>query len=105
MPRTATTSDNPDGPLTMTAADLLTRSYSYAEHRRGCEASYRRSCQQSLGFAYDLVERSGSVREALHILGRAEAIAGELRRTRRDQGNGMLLDYIRARLHKRGSTA
>src|SRR5262245_32211565 len=76
-------SDIPDNPLrTATAADLIAKSYTFAELRQSSEASYRRGVHQSLAFAFGLVEESIDRRDALRRLGRAEKIAGDLRSTR-----------------------
>jgi hypothetical protein len=100
-------SDTPDPPRTRTAADIPAHKFSFDERRAGCEAAYRRGTHQAIAFCYDLVEESGSVREALRQLGRAERLAGRLRFTRKgkDRGRGMLLDTMRAELARRRKPA
>jgi hypothetical protein len=93
----------PHLPLTVSLADATA-----ADLKPGCraghEAAYRRGVHQALAFAGDLVDGANSLKGAQRILCRAENLAGELRYRRKDEGNMMLLDTIRGRLHgsKRG---
>jgi hypothetical protein len=68
------------------------------ERMKACEASYRRGVHQAIAFSGDIVDRSDSLKEARRLLTRAENHAGRLRFIRKDQGGGMLLDFIRQRL-------
>jgi hypothetical protein len=82
----------------MSTSDIMNHKYTWEEHLRGCEASYRRGVHQAMGFAFDLAEESDDRRDAMRRLARAEKIAGDLRFNRKDQGRGMLLHHIRQRL-------
>jgi hypothetical protein len=82
--------------LTVTAADLAKELT--PERRAAIEGAYRRGCHQALAFAADEAHRTRDVSEIRRVLRRAETLAGELRFTKKDQGNGMLLDHIRQRI-------
>ncbi len=75
-----------------TAADLDPRTL------RALEASYRRGVHQAIAFCGDIADGSVTLQEARRTLTRAENLAGRLRFIRKDEGRGMLLDHIRARL-------
>lgn len=84
--------------LVTTAAEILAKTYTYAEHLAGCEAAYRHGVQHGLTLAGDLADESGHVVEVRRRIARAERLAGELRGPRRNEGRGMVLDWIRGRL-------
>jgi hypothetical protein len=95
MDRTPTDLSNARLTVTLrdaTAADLQ------PDVLRLCESSYRRGVHQALALAGEIADWGDSVKEIRRVLSQAENVAGELRGHRRDQGHGMLIDYIRGRL-------
>jgi hypothetical protein len=56
------------------------------EGMEAVEASYRRAVQQTLAFAVEVAESSGSLHQAIRRLAAAEALAADLRHHRKDQG-------------------
>jgi len=71
------------------------------ERRAAHEAAYRRGVHQAFAFACDVAYQAETLKDARRVLRRCENVAGRLRFIRKDQGNMMLLDFIRARLSRR----
>ena len=92
-----TDNDKPDArKLTVTAADLL-KEWT-PERRAVAEGSYRRGCHQMAARSAPTLPIRRETFGRFVVRCGAETLAGKLRYTRKSEGNGMLLDYIRQRL-------
>ncbi len=91
--------------LTTTAADILDRRFTFDEHLKGCEGSYRRGVHHGVSLAADLIGDATSLAEARRILARADAVAADYRNQGRHPGRPPIVDEIRGKMARRRKPA
>jgi hypothetical protein len=99
-----TTDEGADDPEARYRKGLVVRASELVldpEGMAAMEGGYRRGVHHGLAFAIEIVESSGSLQRAIERLAAAEALAGELRHSRQDEGGGCLLDHMRRVLSPR----
>jgi hypothetical protein len=84
--------------LVMSAAELMSRTFTWAEVCQSSEASYRRGVHHGVVLGSDLADESDTLKEARRTLRRAERLAGKYRDMKRYKGQPPLLCEMRRKL-------